>query len=400
MEPYLNDAPCLYFSATDDGLITEVNAALCRQLGFAKEELIGHKQDLIFTLPTRIFQQTHFFPLLKMQGHAEEIFITLQTKTKDQVPVLINAERQMTNHPPLTRYVGIIVNNRKKFEDELLAAKKAAEKALNENTALVQAKEELQKHATLLDQQIFLVNKQNAELRQFNHVVTHELQEPLRKLFVFINMLLEENNEAPIIKGLQKIKSVSEQMRAILSGLQQYVWLIETTPRRSSIQLKELVTAAVHELTQTLQEASFSLFIDEQIILDADKEQLCFLVQELLSNAVRFKKPHSPQEISVTASTIQLNQFRNINGRYHYGEFVKLEFNDNGLGFDPTYKEQVFELYKRLHTTSGRGVGLSLCKKVVESHDGTIAIDSNPGEGTTITVLLPLQPRLSAVEKQ
>src|SRR4051794_40992711 len=94
METYLNYAPCLYFSSTDDGTLLDVNDTLCRQLGYTRNELLGKKSDCILTVATRIFQQTHFFPLLKMHGHAEEVYITLQSKNKEQIPVLLNAARK------------------------------------------------------------------------------------------------------------------------------------------------------------------------------------------------------------------------------------------------------------------------------------------------------------------
>ena len=172
-------------------ILVDVNETLCRQLGYAKQELLQKKIDSIFTIATRIFYQTHFFPLLKMQGHAEEIYISLQTKNKEEIPVLLNAETIKTDDIIVIVHTAIMVRNRKKFEDELIAAKKVAEDALQQNTALLQAKQELQQHLQQLDLQMHKVNKQNQELKQFNHVVTHDLQEPLRKLSVFANLFLD-----------------------------------------------------------------------------------------------------------------------------------------------------------------------------------------------------------------
>lgn len=250
METYLNHAPCLYFSSADDGTLLDVNETLCVQLGYTRQELLGKKADILFTLSTRIFQQTHFFPLLKMQGHAEEIFITLQTKTKEHIPVLLNAERKTVNGEAINLYVGIVVHHRKKFEDELIAAKKAAEAALHESTALTQAKQELQQHLEQLDQQMNLVNKQNEELRQFNRVVTHDLQEPLRKLSVFTDMMLRNKEKENHIPLVEKLKRVSEQMRSIISGLQQYVWLTEAPNKLTAVNLNKLLLIVQQQLAK------------------------------------------------------------------------------------------------------------------------------------------------------
>ena len=225
MDTNLNMLPCLYFSSRDDGTLSEVNEPLCKNLGYSREELLGKKIETIFTVATRIFQQTHLFPLLKMQGHAEEIYISLRAKDGEEVPALINAERKELQQEMLTSYAGIIVHQRTKFEDELVAAKKAAETALHQNTALLHAKQDLQKHSEQLDQQMRMVSKQNEELRQFNHVVTHDLQEPLRKLFLFTERLLETDDRVSEKKMVEKIRLVSGQMRTIFSGLQQYIWL-------------------------------------------------------------------------------------------------------------------------------------------------------------------------------
>ena len=171
---FFEDAPCGYFSFFDDGNIHIVNDTLCSLLGYSKPELEGKNIELLFTLPTKIFYQTHFFPLVKMQAHAEEIFITLLTKSGEYLPVLLNAKR-VEHTRPLTVCAFIVVHNRKRFEDELVNARNEAEKALKENSMLQQIRNELQNHSEQLDKQIQTVNKQNNELRQLNHVVTHSL---------------------------------------------------------------------------------------------------------------------------------------------------------------------------------------------------------------------------------
>ena len=94
MQSYFTDAPCLYFATTDNGILVDVNQRLCEKLGYLRDELIGEKLDIIFSVSSRIFHQTHFFPLLKIQGYADEIYLTLHTKEKVSIPVLINAERK------------------------------------------------------------------------------------------------------------------------------------------------------------------------------------------------------------------------------------------------------------------------------------------------------------------
>ncbi len=390
MPPSLQDAPCLYFSATDEGMLVSVNKMLCIKLGYTADELVGRKQDLIFSLPTRIFQQTHLFPLLQMQGHTEEIYITLLTKHGEWLPVLLNAARTEKDGEGITEYVAIVVHNRKKFEDELVAAKKAAEAALHENTSLLHAKQELQQHTEMLDRQMAVVKEQNEELRQFNHVVTHDMQEPLRKLLLFANMLLEEAGDTNA-KTVRKIKSVTEQMRQILSGLQQYVWLVEAPVVPSRFSLGEVIASLVEEVKEENPLVSISVQCEDLPHLRADKTQVIYLLKELLTNAVRFRKDPDAATIRFSASLVQENNFRNVEDKYQYTDYIRIVCSDDGMGFDATYKDQVFELFKRLHPVSGRGVGLALCKKIVQKHGGLLKIDSKQEQGTSIAILLPQQ---------
>ena len=183
--------PCIYFSASVEGVILQANEALCQAVGYSKEELIGRKLASIFTLSTRLFQQTHIYPLLQLKGLAEEIYITLKHKSGDDVPVLVNVVTATAAGIPCYEFAGISITKRKRFEEEIIAAKKAAEKALQENTALKAAQESLQRHTEELDIQIGLEKNQNEQLRQFTHLATHTLQEPLRKLLFYAAQLPE-----------------------------------------------------------------------------------------------------------------------------------------------------------------------------------------------------------------
>jgi sigma-B regulation protein RsbU (phosphoserine phosphatase) len=388
MQNLFDQAPCLYFSSADDGTLLEVNDRLCDVLQYDRDELTGKKSEILFTIATRIFQQTHFFPLLKMQGHAEEIYITLKRKDGEQVPVLINAERKMVGDAAVSMHVGIIVYNRKKFEEELIAAKKEAERALHENTALIHARQQLQKHSEELDHQISLVNKQNNELNQFSRVVTHDMQEPLRKLSLFSGMLIEGHGEKEHRKLVEKIKKVSDQMHTILSGLQQYVWLNDAPLTIERINPDKLLSRVVNKLEAEFPSIRLEIHKEMHEDFEGDPEQLPLLFYHLLSNAVRFRKGNEVV-VSVVSHTVQLNQFKNTQGRYKFVDHTKITITDKGIGFNSAYKTQLFELFKRLHNESGRGVGLAICKKITDNHHGSISIDSKLNEGTTVTIYLP-----------
>jgi sigma-B regulation protein RsbU (phosphoserine phosphatase) len=389
MQDLYKDIPCIYFSACADGRIIEANETLRHALGYTSDELAGRNLESIFTVATRIFQQTHFYPLLQLKGHVEEIYITLNSKDGEDVPVLMNAVRKEKDGQSQFHFAGIVVNKRKKYEDEIIAAKKAAEKALSENTALKAAKEELQNRAEELDRQFVLANQQNHELRQFSHLATHTLQEPVRKLLFFSSQILRTNEEAGT--AAHKIRQAAEDLDVKLKGLQQYIWLTNEELKWEVMDLALILESARKEVE--LENPGVSILLESEAIpaIEANRVQMLFLMKELLNNAVRFRKPGSVVNVRIHASTLLLNMFRKLTGKYKYTEFVKLQIQDNGIGFDDTYQAQAFELFRKLHSISGAGIGLALCKKIVDNHSGSISLESQQDTGTTVIVFLPLQ---------
>lgn len=390
MGDHYNEIPCVYFSASAEGLITEANKFLYQYLGYTADELIGRKLETIFTLSTRIFQQTHLYPLLQLKGQAEEIYITLKTKNDSHVPVLINAERKEKDGQIKFQFAGIGLNKRKKFEDEIIAAKKTAEKALNENTSLKATQEELQKQAEELDRQITLVNLQNQELKQLNHLFSHSLQEPLRKLLFYSSQIIETQDEKKIITGTKKINKAIEDISAKLKGVQQYAWLTNKELRCETIDLHSIILLVKKEIEQDNPGLSILLEGETIPILQANYEQMKFLIKEILLNAVRFRKPGNTVRITFCATTLLLNNFRQLTEKYKYAEFLKLEIKDSGIGFDDKYQEQAFQLFRKLHPIGGLGIGLSLCKKIMENHNGFISLESQKEIGTKVIMLLPV----------
>ena len=400
MEQLYKHIPCVYFSSTAEGLITEANEALCRYLNYTQNALLGQKLESIFTLSTRIFHQTHFYPLLQIKGHAEEIYLTLKSKSGNEVPMLMNAERIDENGEISFHFAGICVSKRKKFEDEIIAAKKSAEKALYENTALKAAQKELEQRAEELDRQIALSNIQNKELRQFNHLTTHTLQEPVRKLMFFSSKFLEAIKEEDFKASSLKIRKATEDINNKLHGLQQYLWLTNEKLIYEEVNLFN-VMQAVKKMVELQNPGIFIMLEAEAIpVIEASIKHMQFLLKELLLNAVRFRKPGNIVNIKVYSSTMQLNIFQQLPGRYKYVSFVKLQIEDDGLGIDEKYQEQTFELFRILHPKGGLGMGLSLCKKIVENHGGSISLEGKKNVSTTVNIYLPIKLNDNLYNKQ
>jgi len=251
---------------------------------------------------------------------------------------------------------------------------------------LLQAKLDLQKHAVSLDEQLQLVKSQNEELQQINHVVTHSLKEPLRKILMFSSILNGENNSP----ALEKLIRSAEHMRAVVVGLQEYVWLNDKGNDFQQINLNEIVQHAIKSAAGELKQDLLNVQYENLISFEADPEQMQILVYHVLMNAVKFKK-HEKSTVMISSVVVKQNKFRRVEGKYQYEEYVKIDFVDDGIGFDSNYSKSIFELFRKLHNNEGQGVGLALCKKIADNHQGWIEAESRENLYTKITAWLPLK---------
>lgn len=389
MNHLLEEIPCGIFSFSDDGLLQEVNSYFCNILGYKKEELEQKKLEDVFTIASRIFHQTHFFPLLKMQGHAEEIFLTLKAKGSEVLPVLVNARR--VDHAKASNICScMLVHNRQKYEQEILEAKKTAEKALQENTELVHAKKQLQENVEQLDKRLTRLKHRNEELLEFSHIISHDLQEPLRKLSVFADMLKRDSvGNTKVLGTIEKIAALYRRMRSMVLGLQQFVWLDEEDKETEEVNLNNVLQEAYEKIKH--EKDDISLSAEPLPVIEGYKNQLVLLFYHLLQNANKFRKPGTVASMEVTASLIQHNSFNMLADRYKYVDFVKIECRDNGIGIPVKYSEYAFRLFKKINVEdNGLGLGLAFCKKIIDNHYGSIKL-SPSDEGAVFTILLPLK---------
>ncbi|HYE56001.1 MAG TPA: ATP-binding protein [Chitinophagaceae bacterium] len=390
IEQLFDNAPCGYFSFFDDRSIFLTNETFCSLTGYTKEELAGKDVETVFTIATRIFFQTHFFPMLKMHGQAEEIFITLLAKDKQHLPVLLNAKRLAWQERQLTSCAFIVVPNRKKFEDELVAARKAAETALRENSELVKARTELEQYAAELDKQMQLVNNQNLELKQFSHVVTHNLKEPLRKIILYADRLHSEQPVHAGEKDIARIHKAAFQLKNVVDALQQYVWLTESAPAFSAVNLSDTLQAVLEQLRGERPELPLEIQSNHLPEIEGEAGQLQLLLYHLLHNAAKFKKGDIAR-VKITGTVVKRNTYREMENKYRYEDFLRLEIRDEGIGFDPAHKHSLFRLFQKLQYGEGRGIGLALCRIIVNNHHGSIEADGELNKFAVFTVWLPMK---------
>lgn len=392
MDHTIDNAPCGYVTFDDDGIVLEVNRTLAEMLEYERTDIEEEPFEKLLTIANRIFYHTHFFPLLKLHGKAEEIFLTLRSKSGAHVPVLANAGRREDTPAVVNVCVVIPVKQRQKYEEEILHAKRTAEEALNNNEALTAAKKELEQRAYQLDRKISLFKNKNNELITLASVLSHDLREPVRKISMFKSLLQRDHLDSltPAVRRLlDQIGTESVQATQLLQTLEQYISLDIREEEASDVDLNAVLKRARQKVERFTPD-TLTLRSPQLPTIEGFESQLEAMFFNLLENAVKFARPDVPPEVTIDCTILQSNSFSSIKGKYRYVDFVRLTFTDNGIGFEPQYGDYVFKMLTQIDKrTPGLGNGLPICRKVVLSHLGSITVKSRPGEGTTFTIMLP-----------
>lgn len=235
------------------------------------------------------------------------------------------------------------------------------------------------------------LEKSNRDLEQFAYVASHDLQEPLRKIQIF-SELSEKNIQYPVIlkRYLNKISSSANRMSDLIKAVLNYSRLSKTGDEFVAVDLNAIVTNIKTDLELVIQEKKAILTTNDLPVIWAVPLQVHQLFLNLISNSLKFSK--EVPDICISG-TIVPKGFVKKGAALKEEEYVELIFKDNGIGFEQQYADRIFSIFQRLHAGSeyaGTGIGLALCKKIVENHEGFISVESEPDKGTTFFIYLPL----------
>jgi signal transduction histidine kinase len=225
--------------------------------------------------------------------------------------------------------------------------------------------------------------RSNRELEQFASIASHDLQEPLRKVQTFAAHLQAREHDRLSEEGqdfLRRMSAAAARMRALIDDLLMFSRVSTKGRPFVPVDLDDVVAQVLIDLELTIEETGAKVVIAELPTIDADPVQMRQLLQNLLENALKFRREGIVPEVAVSAGVSD--------------GVAELTVRDNGLGFEPQYATRIFRAFERLHGTSaypGTGIGLALCRKIVERHHGTITADSELGAGTVFTVRLPIE---------
>jgi signal transduction histidine kinase len=261
-------------------------------------------------------------------------------------------------------------------------ALRSAHKVHEANERLEVRGEELAEANATLEQRAQELVRSNAELEQFASIASHDLQEPLRKIRTFTDQLKVTESERLSEKGidyLRRANSAAERMQTLIQDLLKFSRVATHGRPFVPVDLAQVTDEVLEDLEAQIQRSGATVDVGPLPTLSADPLQMRQLMQNLISNALKFHREGVPPEVSVAATVKD--------------ERVELTVSDNGIGFDPQYSGRIFRVFERLHGRTeypGTGIGLALCRKIAERHGGTAFADSTPGAGATFTVILPL----------
>jgi PAS domain S-box-containing protein len=420
IDPILDSAPCGFVSFSDDGTIDVANSTLATMLGYQRAELRGRHIESLLSIGSRIFYQTHLFPLVSLHGHAEEIFVLLRPKAGADVPAMLNAVRHERDGRFVNDCVLVEVRERHKFEAALLRAKKEAEQAQLElreaNERLEAQAVELEMQQQLLQDQAVERHAQQVELERANDalrrrgeeletlravaddanraksaflaVMSHELRTPLNAIAGYAQ-LIELGIHGPVTDAQREaLERIVRSQRHLLRLINDVLNLSRIEAGRVEYEIEAVVLADVVAAVLPMIEPQLGakglacdVSIPPTLRARADREKLQQIVLNLLTNATKF---------TLAGGRIT------VRGRPDpdVAERVRLEFQDTGIGIAPEMQKKLFQPFvqvdiSHIREAEGSGLGLAISRDLARGMGGDLTVTSALGQGSTFTVALP-----------
>lgn len=235
------------------------------------------------------------------------------------------------------------------------------------------------------------IELRNRQLEEFAYIASHDLQEPLRKIRIFSEMLGSSlKDPAAALKYATKINDGAARMSTLISGILKYSQLSSGEQTYEVVDLNEVIKEVREDYELVMSEKKVLFLADPMPVIKAVRTQMIQLFANLVSNAIKFNSRNP--EIHITCKAVSKAEQQELSFEDIEKSYIKITVTDNGEGFDQQYAEQVFKIFKRLTNNPGTGIGLALCKKIVENHQGSITVTSKPNIGTTFTIVLPVAP--------
>ena len=261
---------------------------------------------------------------------------------------------------------------------------------LTDLTKQKEAQKQLSQKNAQLEETINALEQSNGDLQQFASVASHDLQEPLRKIEMFAQLIRSnfiDGDTSELLRHIDKIIFSTHRMKTLIIDILGYSRLAKNEGKFRLTDLKTLIVELVEDFELTLQEKNANIIVKELPAIEANVGQMRQVFQNLIGNALKFSKPDvAPQIIieTVEPSDVTIDEQKEC----------LIRIKDNGIGFDEKYSVSIFSLFQRLHSKDryeGTGIGLAITKKIIDKHRGEIYVKSQEGVGSEFVLRLPLE---------
>ncbi|MBI1868626.1 MAG: PAS domain S-box protein [Methylocystis sp.] len=351
----VESSPAAMIVAGPDGVIQFVNAETERMFGYGRQELVGKSVDILVPAALRkghAALRRGFFaePSHRAMGAGRDLKATRRDGTEFPVEIGLTPIESATGPVVLATVLDI-------------TARREAETALTERAAELE--------------------RANERLAQFAYVASHDLQEPLRKIAAFSDLLenaIASSNRADITYANQVMRTSALRARELVDDLLAFSRTINDEQRLQVLDLRKEVESALADLSHSIGEAKAEISVEiPPVRIRADRSQFARLMHNLVSNAIKYRKPGHAAKVDIGAVPQE-------------DKAVRLAIADAGIGIEEKFAHTIFEPFKRLHSKGqypGTGIGLAICKSIVDRHGWRISVSSQPGEGATFVVTIP-----------
>ncbi len=356
--------------ANFDGIIRRVNKVTLDLFGYREEEMVGKPLDLFFE---DSLLANFRFDKFSEKGYINNFEFTCKKKNGDLIPISFSASLMRDKENAIQGLVCLIrdITERKQAEWAL--------KSYNEKLL-----------------------RSGRNMENFLYIASHDLQEPLRKVKAFSNILEVKYEQIIDQRGYEyfsRLQGAVDRMQMLINGLLNFSRIIAENRKFEMVDLNQLLKKAISDLYRIIKDSGAQLDAGVLPSIEADPLQIQELFRHLIDNSLKFKKKDEPAIIKVYAEPPSNSEQNFSHGQNNDG-MCQIIFEDNGVGFDEKYNDRIFKVFQRLYSGNeyeGVGVGLAICQKIVEQHNGAITAKSIPGTGSKFIITLPIKQEMRDV---